>query len=133
MNWFRFKTLGPTVALLFVFSMASCGKSKTATVEGRITYYGKPVPRGSIIFNPEVSGAPSTGEIKPDGSYKLRTPHAGNSVVVGSHLVMIESRDDHRRLIVPVKYTSIGSGLKADVKEGPNTIDFDLVDDEPKN
>ena len=133
MNWLRMNGLGRIVALFLVISVVGCAKSKTGTVNGRVTFNGKPAPVGSIVFNPEVSGPPSTGQIGPDGSYTLQTPHAGKSVVVGNHLVMINSREGQHRY-VPAKYDNIvTSGLNAEVKEGPNTINFDLVDEQPKN
>src|SRR5262249_7863155 len=53
-----------------------CGPAEshpeTVPVQGKVTYKGQPVPRGTITFQPD-AGQPATGEIQPDGSYRLGT------------------------------------------------------------
>jgi hypothetical protein len=106
-----------------------------------VTYQGKPVPHGTLTFVPK-EGPPATGEIQPDGSYRMKTAResgrAEDGAVLGPHKVVIVAIEKNAGKpieawqalpppIVPEKYTSIAtSDLKADVKEGENVINFDL-------
>jgi hypothetical protein len=129
-----------TVSVLAaVVVLAGCGKSgpKTAVVRGTVTYKGKPVPNGSVLFVPD-GGPTATGEIGPDGSYTLTTFKKGDGAVLGPHKVIISATQDMGdRLpedrspmpppIVPEKYSSYGTtDLKVEVKDEENVINFDL-------
>ena len=120
----------------------SSGRLKTAPVQGTITYNGKPVPQGSIMFQP-VDGPAATANIN-NGSYSLKTYRDGDGAVLGKHKVTIVSLEDQSgRLpedrnplpppIVPLKYSFPDkSGLTAEVKDERNTIDFTLVEEKGK-
>jgi hypothetical protein len=124
-----------TAAFLF---LAGCsdGRLKTAPVKGTVTYNGKPVPQGSIMFQPE-QGPAATANIK-NGSYSLKTYRNDDGAVLGKHKVTVISLEDQSgRLpeernplpppIVPLKFSFPDkSGLTAEVKDEPNTIDFPL-------
>jgi hypothetical protein len=112
----------------------------TAPVVGKVTYRGKPVPTGTVMFTPE-DGPAATGNIAPDGSYRLTTYRDGDGAVIGRHKVTITALQDMGNLLpeqrsptppplVPVKYLSAEtSGLTAEVKpDVTNTINFDLKD-----
>src|SRR5262245_21976609 len=132
-------------ALILVALLVGCGgdRPRTAVVQGKVTFRGKPVPNGTILFHP-ASGPTAQGEIRPDGTYRLTTFREGDGAVLGKHkVVIVAMQDTGGRLpeertplpppIIPEKYTSIGtSDLRADVKEGENTLDFDLQDDGKK-
>jgi len=127
------------VPLAFV---VGCGPKfpKTAIVKGKVTYKGKAVPNGTVNFNPEIPGPPTSGEIQPDGTYTLTTFKSGDGAIPGKYsVVIVAMQDNASRLpedrsplpppIVPIKYTSPAtSDLKAEVKDQENTIDFDLKD-----
>jgi hypothetical protein len=118
--------------------LAGCsdGRLKTAPVKGTITYNGKPVPQGSIMFQPE-QGPAATANIK-NGSYSLKTYKNDDGAILGKHKVTVISLEDQAgRLpedrnplpppIVPLKYNFPDkSGLTAEVKDEPNTFDFHL-------
>ena len=70
--------------------LSGCGGPKVAPVRGRVTYAGKPVPGGKILFYPE-SGRMAIGEIGADGTYTLTTFTSGDGALVGAHRVAIES------------------------------------------
>jgi len=125
--------------------LAGCGvgQPRTAVVRGKVTYQGKPVPGGTILFTP-TSGPPATGGIQPDGSYTLTTFRKGDGAVPGSHKVVIVAVDDTSNIlpearnplpppIIPAKYSSAAtSDLKAEVQDKENTIDFNLEADKKK-
>ena len=56
-------------------------------VSGTITYKGEPVPRGTVNFLPEAGTEirPASGEIQPDGSYKLTTQTPGDGAMAGKY------------------------------------------------
>lgn len=124
--------------------VAGCGGgSGTVPVRGTVTFKGKPVPSGTVTFIPD-SGQHATGEIGPDGSYTLTTYKAGDGAVPGSYkVVVVAVQDTSDRLpeeraslpppIIPTKYTSVATtDLTAQVKDGENTINFDLKGDVTK-
>jgi hypothetical protein len=70
--------------------LSGCGGPNVAKVTGKVTYNGKPVTGGKIMFYPE-SGRMALGEIGPDGTFTLTTFKPGDGALVGSHRVVIES------------------------------------------
>lgn len=142
-----------------VFTLASlclvvgCGgtTSDMGTVKGVVTYNGKPVPAGTITFQPVSGDRPSTGRIESDGTYRLSSLVPGDGARLGEHKVFIEAKTvtdlgtkaksmaDEAKLDgslskpptvtwhVPEKYASADtSGLTANVDKGTNTIDFNI-------
>jgi hypothetical protein len=59
-------------------------------VTGRVTYAGKPVTQGRIMFYPE-AGRAALGTIAPDGTYTLTTFKPNDGALVGSHRVTIHA------------------------------------------
>jgi hypothetical protein len=55
-------------------------------VTGRVTSQGKPVPKGQVIFDPanvnRLSEPARTAEIRPDGTYEVKTLIGANRVTV---------------------------------------------------
>jgi hypothetical protein len=132
------------VVAALALGLAGCGGgSGTVPVRGTVTYKGKSVPSGTVTFIPD-AGPHATGEIGPDGSYTLTTYKAGDGAVPGSYKVVVVAMEDtSNRLpeeraslpppIVPTKYTSVATtDLTAQVKDGENTIDFELKGDVTK-
>ncbi|HTK77536.1 MAG TPA: hypothetical protein VL371_19885 [Gemmataceae bacterium] len=127
---------------LLVCLLLGCGAAgpKTAIVKGTVTYKGKPVPNGTVMFIP-ASGQHATGEIRPDGSYALSSFRPGDGAIPGKYKVVVvamqdmagrlpEDRNPLPPPIVPNKYSSIATtDLTAEVKEGENTIDLPLRED----
>jgi hypothetical protein len=136
--------------LLSCIVLAGCGPSRPATapVSGRVTYAGKPVGVGQIMFQPE-EGRPALGSLGADGRYTLTTFKSGDGAPLGKHRVMIEAKQEvggspppKSRLeefrggvgappaiqwLVPEKYSRPETTpLKAEVTSGANAIDFDL-------
>jgi hypothetical protein len=134
---------------------AGCGSPgpQTAPVGGRVTYAGKPVTEGTILFWSTAGGTVASGPLGPDGSYRLITHPNAEGAVLGSHRVTIravkllnadaapQSPDAKEELgslardlnparlqwIVPQRYEDRKtSPLTAEVKRGQNTIDFNL-------
>lgn len=125
-----------------------CGGSsgpELAKVTGTVTYQGKPIPLGTISFQPtDPAGTPATGIIGDDGSYALQTTEPGDGARLGSYTVAIRAVEGEPEVpldyipkkkppapkaLVPEKYSNpMSSGLTAKVESGRNTINFELQD-----
>ena len=152
--WFRTALWLVGAACCLVWT--GCGPSypETAEVRGRVTYQGKPLPEGRILFWPP-EGRPAMAEIGPDGSYSLTTFVTGDGAIPGEHRVTIKATRVHfneagadipRRDVAPggespserstepvvewlvprIYERAESSPLKAAVRPGQNTINFDL-------
>ena len=134
--------------LVGLVMLVGCGPDRPATtkVSGRVTYQGKPVVTGQIMFIP-AHGRPAIASIGEDGSYTLTTFDKGDGAAIGKYSVTINatrtiggptatSLEEEGRMpsepprverLVPEKYSQRQtSPLKAEVKEGDNVINFDL-------
>jgi len=126
-----------------------CGPKRppTAVVSGHVTYAGKPLAVGRIMFWPQ-HGRPAMGEIGPDGGYRLTTFAHGDGALLGSCRVTIEAKQDAPppkgpnpdglppinviKWLIPQSYSrQETSPLTAEVKAGENTINFDLPGERP--
>src|SRR5689334_24564800 len=84
----------PVVAHLLLALLAGCGGQKVYSVSGTVTFQGKPVPTGQIVFEPDASagnaGQAAFAKIK-DGRHDTRLE--GQGTLGGPHLVRIHGRD----------------------------------------
>lgn len=125
--------------VLVVLAGFGCGSdSDRSRVTGTVSYNGEPVDDGGIAFMPAGEGTASfraTGEIR-DGRYDLdykRGPAPGNYRVeiywnkkTGRILNGPKgATKDERAQAIPAKYNE-KSELRAEVKPGANTFNFDL-------
>src|SRR3954464_3770610 len=84
------------------FLLAGCGggpsdKPKVAPVSGKVTQKGKPLTTGDVLFTPSggpdgAAGQVATGQIGPDGTYRLTTFNTGDGAVLGTHKVTVTAR-----------------------------------------
>ena len=134
-----FQHLNSRIAfLLCLGAISGCGGNdgpSLGLVTGKVTLDGAPAERAIVTFTPE-SGPPSYGGTNAAGEYSMMFTADKNGAVVGKHNVTIESANastgddgkaipDQKITKVPKKYGKAGT-LTADVKAGPNTIDFAL-------
>jgi hypothetical protein len=82
--------------LLCIAAVAGCSSSeKIYDLSGAVTFQGKPIPAGHIVFEPDTtagnSGGPGFAKIK-DGRYDTRVLE-GRGTVGGPHLVRIHGLD----------------------------------------
>jgi hypothetical protein len=74
--------------------LTGCGGEKAYHLSGTVTFKGKPVPVGQIVFEPDPSagnkGQAAYAKIK-DGHYDTR--EEGQGTVGGPHIVTIHGRD----------------------------------------
>jgi hypothetical protein len=134
----RFVRAGIAVLCLSpVLFLAGCssGGPRLAPVKGTVTYKGKLVSSGTVMFQPE-KGPAATGEIK-NGVYVLETNQRKGAVLGEHRVTVISLADQSGRLpeersplpppMVPLKYSFPDrSGLTAVVEDKDNVIDFEL-------
>lgn len=124
--------------------LSGCGSSgpEMASVSGKVTYNGQPVPKGTISFQTtDPDGRNATGMIQPDGSYELQTEQPGDGALLGNYRVSISAREEEEilmyipkkpvkpKLLIPEKYENPAtSNLTAAVTSGSNTHNFELTD-----
>ena len=106
----RTRCLLLTGALLAMLLTGCGGGPRLGKVSGRVTFNGKPVPTGTIMFYPD-AGPAAVGAIGPDGAYSLTTIKQGDGAVVGSHRVSIQA-------------TTVGPGSLADPKSFEEEMDL---------
>ncbi len=114
---------------------SGCGSDKSvplAPVQGKVTYRGKPLPHGQVVFTPQgtTPGPQAVGIIGSDGSFRMKT--AGkDGAAIGHHLVTVHCRSEVSeeearnmmigKLLIPEKYTKEKeTPLRFEVKEGHN-------------
>jgi hypothetical protein len=112
-----------------------CGSKDFAPVTGTVTLDGQPLPRGMVQFVPINDMPTSTGEIGPDGKFRLKTAER-DGAYVGKHKVRLDAREiakDHTVTappsLIPERYMSEAtSKLEFEVVAGKtNVIDVKLT------
>ena len=127
--------------VLLLFSIVGCGKpsENKFTVTGTVTYQGKPLPLGSVMFVPETRDLQAeNAAIDADGRYQLKAAPGKYQVQVQMAARLRNSpapTGEGAQLNIPVvdwlipkKYNHFqSSGLEAVVEpKENNTIDFPL-------
>jgi hypothetical protein len=138
------------LSVWFAGCAGDSGRPKVAPVSGKVTQNGKTLTMGDVTFTP-TGGMPgtghvATGQIGPDGSYRLTTFNTGDGAVLGTHkvTVVVRSPADMRKMnelkggkiayklppsSAPPKYSQVESTpLKFTVEDKDNKIDIPLVD-----
>lgn len=95
--------------------LVGCGGPEVFHVSGTVTYDGKPLPAGMILFSPDFAkkhdGPQGSAEIK-DGKYD--TAQGGTAVNAGPYEVLIQGFDG---VPIPEKELMIGSPLFTNFKQ----------------
>ena len=122
---------------LVVITVSSCsqGDVELATVQGRVTLDGAPLPHAAVIFAPVGGkGGPAYAVTDDQGRYELQYTHDREGAVVGECLVRVKTGiqsiedEEHGRPRperVPAKYNT-QSTLTVNVQPGGGPYNFDL-------
>jgi hypothetical protein len=120
---------------------AGCGGSNLANVSGIVTFDGKPIEHGAIVFEPADHAGPVAGGTIENGAYRLE---GKGGVSPGKKLVrIVASRPTGRKIeaglpyppgtmvdelkpFVPAAYNE-KSTLTVDIPAGKVTKDFELT------
>ncbi len=117
------------LAILTLVAGWGCGKSSpalvtTVPVKGKITHKGKPLTKGTIVFEPTDRGKEAFGPIQPDGTFVLTTYTDNDGAVAGTHRVYVAAPPKPG---FPLKYTQPSSS-RVEVEVSASTtvyaIDF---------
>ena len=76
------RSLVRLAAAAAILAVSGCGPG-TADVAGRVTYQGKPVVYGTVVFI-GADGLPKAGAIQPDGTYRVTGVPLGSAKVAVS-------------------------------------------------
>jgi len=124
--------------------LAGCtgqASSDLAPVRGKVSYLGKPLPSGTIVFAPDAqrgtSGPLARAEIQSDGTYQLKCGETAGAVAGWHRVTVVAVIDDPSPSLqrpttpyslLPARYRDPElSGLTCEVKPGKdNTINFNL-------
>jgi hypothetical protein len=130
------------IATLILVSTVGCGGVYDSSVSGVVTLDGKPLPRGTVAFNPE-SGPPAYGQINSTGEYTVMTGRE-EGLPAGSYVVTVVSNEAPTELgkdgapppagkpITPPWYRSKQtSGLNYSIEAGSNEINIELSSNPP--
>lgn len=123
--------------------LVGCGGPYDSTVSGTVTLSSAPLPRGTISFIPQGSGAPAYGMIEADGKYMLRTGRE-EGLKSGSYTATVAANEvsvavgknggppPMGKPITPDWYRDPAtSGLTFTVESGDNEINIDLTTTPP--
>ncbi|MCH9652712.1 MAG: hypothetical protein K0U86_00385 [Planctomycetes bacterium] len=151
---FRLMYLPRLILTLFcvvLLTMSGCGDGhpKRSAVTGTVSYNGKPLSIGSLVFIPVGGGPSAQGKVDRNGFYEMGTYDDDDGVIPGDYKIMItaltspggsglpEDAVDGNAgpvSVIPEWYGDLEkSGLRVTVvADKANTIDFPLTDDKPK-
>ena len=132
------------IAILASMTAACAGCGQPGTITGQVTFDGKALPSGRIVFLCEGGDKPViTGQIK-DGRYEITSAPAGRAVVtvatyeykvtpvpnspVGPTGLPGEDERGGAYVPIPIRYGDAGqSGLSLEIVGGEQTKDFHLT------
>jgi hypothetical protein len=89
------KEIAFSTASAFLLLLSGCsGGQDIASVEGLVTMDGKPLPRATVVFIPEVGGRPAGSQTDKDGKYVLNFSGGRKGAIPGKNKVQISTRAD---------------------------------------
>ena len=139
----RFSELVVGGLLVILATTSGCGaKSDAVPVTGKVSYNGEPLQGGMVMLTPEGGGTAATGDIQPDGTFKLTSFIKDDGAVPGIYKVTVQVFPDaesggglpgmefgNEKPPIPAKYGDPSqSDLKAVINEGENNLDLQLTD-----
>lgn len=130
----RYCLLG--ICAAFVIGCSGNDRPELATVRGKVTLKGAPVPLAKVIFMPVKGGQSSSGETGPSGEYELYFRYEEPGAEIGMHRISIstfepqEVTDDGKKQggraeMVPKQFNT-ETTLEREVVAGENVIDLAL-------
>lgn len=131
------------MSLVLTLSVAGGCRSpaEQTTVTGAVTFDGKPLPRGVVVFVPTEArggGYPVLAQIQPDGRFAVARDAEGRLHMAGDYMVTVSARESDGEAdgfetasssLIPGRYSDhTASGLRATIRAGePNELSFNLV------
>lgn len=130
----RPKSVTTFALLMGLIAAAGCGNENESVVRGKVTYQGKSLSGGTILFNPTDETQPSAHTaINADGSYEIKAIAGENKVIINWYSEVdptLESGDAGYTIpkpLIPPKYSNIDTTpLVRTVEKQETVIDFEL-------
>lgn len=131
-NTWKWCWFGHVGIVILAVGLLGCSNEKPkGSVSGTVTFGGKPVTSGSVLFSDATTGTGATASLDTSGKYRI------DSIPTGSYQVAItpppapapheRQQQAMQRVPVPPKYqNSQTSGLTATVGEGTNEASFNF-------
>ncbi|EAQ78508.1 hypothetical protein [Blastopirellula marina] len=128
------KISGWPLVVIFLFAVG-CGQPDVGSdVQGKVTFDGKSVDGGVVLFNPlNADLPPIRANIQSDGAYQLKAEPAEYKVIVkwyekqSSDIQAEDPRYQEPKLLTPKEYTSLQTTpLQFKVVKEKEVIDLDL-------
>lgn len=138
------RLLFPVTLIVFSLCCVGCGDgvesiANLVPVSGTVSFEDKPLPHGTVLFDPvEKPGESAVGKIV-DGKFTMVTTVSAPGVVVGKYRVRIISTEESAvppnaappfpepKSLIPKKYNDLKtSGLEIEVVEGMAEPEWDL-------
>jgi hypothetical protein len=115
---------------MLVLLLTGCEQTgpEVAPVKGRVTLDGRPLANAVVQFQPDEGKRPSGGGTDENGDYQVYYKRGMSGARVGQHTVRILAQVEPQAPVIPDRYNK-QSELRAEVKPGPNEINFDLKSD----
>lgn len=115
----------PRLLAAVLAAVAGCSGPPTAAVRGTVTFDGRPVKSGTVVFDPDPAkgsdAAQGTAEIA-DGRYDTAAP-GGRSPGPGPVVARVSVRGDPAAGVPAALLMVRDFKVTADLKAGPNTLD----------
>lgn len=121
--------------------LSGCGSDGRLGVQGKVSFQGKPLPDGTILFVPEDSsaGGSAAGSVIKDGMYSFK---ADQGLLPGKYKVQISSADSSKMVKpdgppgpesgkkvamerIPEEF-NVSSKLVVEVASGKTSHDFEI-------
>ena len=121
----------PAVCFAALLSTGCGSRADLAAVRGKITLDGKPLADAFVVYAPVANGTTSYGRTDSSGQYQMMFSDREAGAWIGENLVRISTGDVSSgdragaKERLPVVYNQ-QTTLKADVRPGANTFDFEL-------
>lgn len=121
------------VAAALAAGIAGCGPRTMATVTGKVSFRGQPVPDAFVMFSP--AAGPAAGAVTDAaGAYRLMTggPYGGRVFTGRCQITVTDANPEGRSRgvrILPRLADPTTSGLVADLVAGTNVVDLDLPEE----
>jgi len=123
----RRKLLTTAGMLIAVTVLSGCERAPKlrpgwAIISGTVTYQGKPLPGGEVMWCIDKDGVALLrgGPIREDGSFRLDAPIGQARVAI--HNADVKKTQPSRYVEIPAKYTDVEkSGLTYEAKAGENS------------
>jgi hypothetical protein len=114
------------LALTSLAALVGCGgPGNVGRVTGKVTLDGQPLPDAMVTFSPTKAGGSSAlGKTDSTGAYTLSYSAGVSGAEIGENRVTISTLPQGKEQ-VPMEYNT-QTKLKAEVKAGANSFDWDL-------